>query len=384
MDAGLYIHIPFCVKKCSYCDFNSFPIGKHCEKTGQYVDYLAREMEIQSYAAAGYEFSSVFVGGGTPTILCEEQIENLFKGIYKNFNITDDAEITIEANPKTLSEGKLKKIKECGVNRLSIGLQASQENILGILERIHSYEDFVENYNQARRAGFDNISVDLMFSIPGQTFEDWMETLEKVTGLSPEHISAYSLIVEEGTPICERIERGELSELDEETDRRMYHEGIKFLKGKGYIQYEISNFSKPGYESAHNIKYWRCNDYVGLGPGAHSYMGGVRYSNCSALEEYYSSIDEKRPPVNWSETISKKQQMEEMMFMGLRMNEGVSKEEFYKKFSVRFDEIYGEKTDDLEAKGLLEMKEYEGDERVCLTPRGIDISNTVFVEFLID
>ncbi|KDR95055.1 oxygen-independent coproporphyrinogen-3 oxidase [Peptoclostridium litorale DSM 5388] len=384
MDAGLYVHIPFCVKKCSYCDFNSFPIGKHCEKTGQYVDYLVREMEIQSKAASQYEFSSVFVGGGTPTILCEEGIELLFEGIYKNFNIAKGAEITMEANPKTLSEGKLKVIKKCGVNRLSMGLQAAQENILQILGRIHSYEDFVENYDQARMAGFENINVDLMFSIPGQTFEDWMDTLEKVTSLSPEHISAYSLIVEEGTPICESIERGGLVELDEDTDRKMYHEGIKFLKDRGYVQYEISNFSKPGHESAHNIKYWRCSDYVGLGPGAHSYMNGVRHSNCSSLEEYYASIDEKRPPVNWSEAISQKQQMEETMFMGLRMNEGVSKGEFYKKFNVEFDEVYGDKVDVLEEKGLLEIKEYRGDKRVCLTLHGIDISNTVFIEFLID
>ena len=384
MDAGLYIHIPFCVKKCSYCDFNSFPIGKHCEKTGQYVDYLVREMEIQSKAASQYEFSSLFIGGGTPTILCEEGIALLFEGIYKNFNIAKGAEITMEANPKTLSEGKLKVIKECGVNRLSMGLQAAQEKVLCILGRIHSYEDFVENYNQARRAGFENINVDLMFSIPGQTFEDWMDTLEKVTSLSPEHISAYSLIVEDGTPICEKIENGELVELDDDTDRKMYHEGVKFLRERGYIQYEISNFSKQGYESAHNIKYWRCSDYVGLGPGAHSYMNGLRYSNCSTLEEYFTSIDENRPPVNWSEAISKKQQMEEMMFMGLRMNEGVSKEEFYKKFNVEFDEVYGDKVDVLEEKGLLEIKEYRGDKRVCLTPHGIDISNTVFIEFLID
>ena len=370
-EISLYIHIPFCVRKCLYCDFPSFS-----GMDGMFEDYvrrLCREMGEAAPSFQGIGVKSVFFGGGTPSILPPALMGRIMDKIMSAYDVNSDAEISMEANPGTLDAAKLREYKSMYFNRLSMGLQAWQDRLLERLGRIHRVGEFEDNFLQARDSGFKNINVDLMFSLPGQTLDDWQETLEKVIRLDPEHISAYSLIIEEGTPFFDMYEKGQITETDENTDRRMYYLAKEMLSDKGFRQYEISNFAKEGFECRHNITYWRTEEYRGFGLGAHSYVDGTRFHNSADMKEYMAGggrLD--------MEKLTPEEMQEEFMFMGLRMNEGISKEEFLKRFKTDITSVYGQEISELISEGLLT----ENNGRISLTDRGVDVSNQVFEKFI--
>ena len=338
---ALYVHIPFCVKKCLYCDFNSYA---DTSLEAQYIDALVKEIG----AIGKKNLKTIFIGGGTPTILSYKNLETLLKAL-EGFKAI---EFSIESNPGTTDRDKLELLRRHGVNRLSIGLQAWQNPLLKRLGRIHSLEDFLESYRLARETGFDNINIDLMFDIPGQTLGNWKETIDKVAELSPEHISCYSLIVEEGTQFYNMWENGQLIIPDEDEDRQMYYYAVEKLKYYGYKQYEISNFSKPGLECRHNIVYRQDGEYAGVGAGAHGYVDGIRYSNLRGVGEYIEGI-RNGSAVEEKNTVTVKAAMEEFIFLGLRMMEGISKSEFQKRFNCPIGEIYANQLKKFTSIGLL-------------------------------
>ena len=371
----LYLHIPFCVSKCRYCDFLSAPSGE--EQRQIYVERLCRRIRywsdvIHNY---GYVIVSIFVGGGTPSILTEAQITQIFEAVRESFPIREDAEITLEMNPGTDVKDKLPVYRRLGINRVSMGLQSADNEELKCLGRIHTYEDFRQVYQWAREAGFTNINVDLMSAIPGQTLESYEDTLRKVADLGPEHISAYSLIIEEGTPFADM----ELDLPDEDQEYEMYEDTVSILGEYGYRQYEISNYGKPGFACRHNKGYWQRADYLGLGLGASSLLGDERFSNTSDMEEYL--INSGRPDkirIN-SEKLAIEDKMAEFMFLGLRMTDGVEREKFRQCFGRDIEDVYGKVLK--KYKDLLLLREKNG--RIFLTRKGIHVSNTVMADFLI-
>lgn len=373
---GLYIHIPFCVTKCKYCDFNSFKIDLN-EKI-KYLNYLGEEMKLYKEEIKNREIDSVFVGGGTPSILNENETNILFEKIKENFNIKSNAEITMECNPGTLTLNKLKAMKKSGVNRLSIGLQAVQNHHLKYIGRIHTFEEFEKNYHDAKQMGFDNINIDLMYALPNQSREDWMESLEKVVKLNPTHISAYSLILEENTELFKMYERDEFNLLDENTDIEMYEYTINYLKSHGYNQYEISNYAKDNFECKHNVLYWKCEEYVGIGASASGYFNGIRYNNICELDNYEKMILEGEKPIEWEEKLSIKDEIEESIFLGLRMNEGIQISDFKEKYNFDFEKEYKNEIEKLSKMELIEID----NNLMKLTQKGREISNSVFVEFI--
>lgn len=424
----LYVHIPFCKKKCNYCDFLSAPASK--PRRQEYLKALLMEIVIWSGAAYDdYEVKSIFIGGGTPTMLDAPQMNNLIAMLKIYFNVSNSAEITIECNPESVTKEKLLAYKECGVNRLSFGLQSANNDELAILGRIHTWEQFLESYNLARECGFTNINVDLMSGLPGQTLESWSDTLKKVADLDPEHISAYSLIIEEGTPFYARY--GESEEKrpllcgrpgltapgatvdedgtieakvtdtdeaktdaaadimanwpdlpDEDTERAMYDATAEILSGYGYDRYEISNYAKKNRECAHNIGYWTGIDYIGLGLGASSMFDGARFTNLRDIEIYKEAGKKTQLPTDWETVrqLTDERKIEEFMFLGLRMMRGVSRKEFERRFKRTMDEVYGEVIAKYTDLALLE----EADGWVRLTKKGIDVSNQVLADFLLD
>ena len=374
----LYIHIPFCARKCAYCDFLSFAAPERSYR--EYVEKLIEEMYGQSTAYRDYAVTSIFVGGGTPSVLPPELVEALFVAVYDCFAVSADAEITIEANPGTLTMEKLETYLNCGINRLSLGLQSADGEELRTLGRIHSYDDFLKSYQRARQAGFTNINVDLMSALPGQTMQSWKNTLRKVMMLKPEHISAYSLIIEAGTPFYERYHENPEAFPDEETDREMYHLTKELMAAQGYERYEISNYARPGYECRHNIGYWTGAEYLGLGLGASSCTHGFRYHNVTDLEEYLS-LDLREPGAAAREIqeLTPEEKMEEFMFLGLRLTKGVSGSEFLERFGKNMWNVYGEVFEKLSRQGLI----LEEPPMVRLTELGIDVSNQVLCEFLL-
>lgn len=398
----LYIHIPFCVKKCNYCDFLSVPAGADVRRS--YVDSLLEEIRRQGIFCRNDQVLSVFIGGGTPSLLAGVQILEIMEAVWESFPLKKDAEITLECNPGTLTGEKLSFYRSAGVNRLSLGLQSVDDRQLHRLGRIHTYKDFLESFDLARKKGFSNINVDLMSALPGQTPVDWAYTLKKVTELQPEHISAYSLIVEEGTPFYEqygedelRRERGEppLVLPTEEDEREMYGMTREILESRGYFRYEISNYALPGRECRHNIGYWTLTPYLGLGLGSSSFLENVRFSNTKDLDAYLSGGFANLPDIlsgafepegeqtDWKEKLDvsyldKRQQMEEFMFLGLRMMEGISRDRFEETFGVTIESVYGHVLQKLWRQGLLRLQE----NRVSLTEPGIAVSNYVFCEFL--
>lgn len=388
---GLYIHIPFCVKKCKYCDFNSYKMDLDSKK--RYIEDLKIEMELYSNKLnidnkyknkedfnidKNNIITSIFIGGGTPSILTSEEIRDIFVNIKEKFNIDKNAEITIECNPGTLTLEKLETMKEVGINRLSIGLQAVQEKHLNFIGRIHSYKEFEKNYMDALHVGFKNINIDLMYSLPNQKMCDWKETLEKVTDLNPTHISAYSLILEEGTELYNMYENNQFDLIDENIDIEMYEYTINYLKSKGYNQYEISNYSQEGYDCKHNILYWECEHYIGLGAGASGYINNNRYNNLDSLEDYHLSLAKRKKPIQDSENLSIKDMIEEKIFMGLRMNKGIKFKDFEKKFEIDFREKYNKQIEVLLSRKLINQS-FEG---IQLTQKGREISNSIFIEFM--
>lgn len=368
----LYIHIPFCVRKCAYCDFLSAPGSE--EAKASYTKALLRE--IEAVKTEKREVSSIFVGGGTPSALSPSLMGDIFEKIYESFSVSPDAEITIEANPGTLSKEKLFLYKNAGINRLSLGLQSPEAAELKSLGRIHTYEEFLESFSLAREAGFQNINVDLMCALPDQTYEGWIRNLRTVAALHPEHISAYSLIIEEGTPFAKR----KLNLPDEDTEYRMYEDTAGILEEYGYEQYEISNYAKKGLVCRHNIGYWTRKEYLGLGLGAASLWGNQRFSNTSDFSAYLKESGSPEKIRENRETLSLEDEMSEFMFLGLRMTEGVSKAEFLESFGTPIESVYGKVLDKYKNMGLLEEKEG----RIFLTRAGIHVSNGVMAEFLLE
>ena len=371
----LYIHIPFCVKKCLYCDFLSFPAD---EKTKErYIEALCDELLFIGSERCDKPLRSVFIGGGTPSVLPAEHMVRVMNVVKERFTLEDDAEITIECNPGTLDEEKLTAYRACGINRLSIGLQSSHESELKSLGRIHNYEDFVRSIRMAEKAGFDNINVDLMSGLPGQSASSFEETLRKVCTLSEsiKHISAYSLIIEEETPFGQMFDEGKLELPDEDADREMYHMTSRILKEYGFERYEISNYARPGYECIHNIGYWTGVEYFAAGLDAASYYGHCRYTDTSDMEEYL------KDPLAGPALIEKLDQqglMSEYMILGLRLISGVSVSEFEKRFKTGIFDVYGREIDRFISDGLLEHCE----DRIKLSEKGLDLANFVMRAFI--
>ncbi len=379
-EIGIYVHIPFCVRKCAYCDFLSFPAAQKLQHT--YFQKLREE--IASFdCAQEYEAVSVYFGGGTPSYPDHGEITKTLHQIRRVFSFRDDAEITIECNPGTLDMEKLRAYRAAGFNRLSLGLQSADDRLLKTLGRIHTWDDFYREYLEARGAGFDNISVDLMYGLPGQTMEAWTDTLEKVTRLSPEHISAYSLIVEEGTPFWERYHEDDMAKRrgerplflpDEETEDRMLTELRETLRNIGMYRYEISNYSQPGRESRHNTGYWKRREYAGFGLGASGQIRNTRYRNQSDPELYLRGDSAREEETE----LTREDEISETMILGLRMTEGVDLVRFEECFHERAEDIFPEEIEKFRQAGLLELS---GD-HLYLTDRGLDVSNLVMCEFV--
>ena len=369
----LYVHIPFCVRKCQYCDFLSGPSDE--ETKDRYIEALLKEIRAAEHTE-DYEIVSVFIGGGTPSVLKAEAIASIMRTLQEQFFFCEDAEVTIEANPGTVDLEKLTIYRNVGINRLSLGLQSTDAEELKLLGRIHSYEEFLKSYEWAREAGFSNINIDLMFAIPGQTGEAWRQHLYQVAELNPEHISAYSLIIEEGTPFAEQ----NLDLPDEDTEYQMYEDTAEILERYGYRQYEISNYAKQGYMCRHNAGYWQRREYLGFGLGASSLYRGMRFSNTRRMQEY---LKESRNPDQIRKDVtvlSRNERIEEFMFLGLRMTEGISEKKFEENFDVRLMDVYGDILQKYEETGFMEHIETKW----RLTRKGIHVSNHILADFLLD
>jgi len=365
---GLYIHIPFCVKKCAYCDFVSYPDCLDREK--EYLSALCDEFKRYE----DKQVDTVYIGGGTPTALSTDGLILLLDNIFNYFDVTDDAEITIEVNPKTADIKKLSALRLAGVNRVSIGVQSFDDEVLSAIGRIHTAQDAANCILDAKFAGFKNISVDIMFGLPNQTLESLKNTLFRAVTSGVTHISCYSLILEENTPLFESVKRGDLSLPDEDTEALMYDTVCDILKKSGFKQYEISNFAKEGFYSRHNIKYWDCEEYIGCGAAAHSYFKGKRYSNTENIDEYINSSLRQKDTV----TLSTEDKMSEFMFLGLRKIDGVSLYDFQIRFGVSLESVYGDVVKKYMSLGLLRIE----DGILMFTPQGIRVSNTVLCEFV--
>lgn len=377
---GLYIHIPFCAKKCGYCDFTSL-VGNGTQ-IDDYLSYLDKEFNL--YKASGQidDIETIFIGGGTPSILSAGQLERLFSIIGENVDLSKLREYTMESNPGSLTRDKLELMKAGGLNRLSIGLQASQDHLLKFLERIHTYEEFLESYRLARLVGFDNINIDLMFAFQGQTLEDWRETLERIVSLEPDHISAYSLIIEEGTKFFNMYEDGSLTDYDEDEYVQMYRYTIDYLADKGYGQYEISNFAKQDKECRHNLIYWDDREYYGLGLGSSGYLGGKRYTNYKNMFNYYKKLDAGEKPIAFEETISNREKLNEYLILGLRKIEGISRTKYLDRLKKIDEDKYKENIEIINSYIESGHIIQEGD-HIRLGQTGLEISDTISLDLLL-
>ncbi|MDU5493195.1 MAG: radical SAM family heme chaperone HemW [Clostridium perfringens] len=373
---SLYIHIPFCAQKCLYCDFPSFARKDHLRKA--YIEALNKEIISLREKHNNLEINTIFIGGGTPSVLEPDELECLLKEVAK-LNMAKDIEYSMECNPGNLTEEKLEVMKKYGVNRISMGLQAKQDNLLKGLGRIHNYKTFKENFLLAKKVGFNNINVDLMFGLPNQRLNEWEETLREIISLEPAHISAYSLIIEEGTAFYNLYENDKLKLPTEEEERKMYHLAKKILEENGFNQYEISNYAKEGKECRHNLAYWNMDNWIGVGSAAASYINGKRIKNISSVEEYINSINEKGEAVEEIINNSKNDNMEEFMFMGLRKINGIDENEFKNRFSMNINDVYGEILNKYIGEGLL-IRESG---RIFLSEKGIEISNIIMADFLL-
>lgn len=371
-DLSIYLHIPFCKEKCFYCDFLSFR-----GKENYFEKYkIALIKEIENFAFKNknkYKVKTIFFGGGTPSIVPIGYIGDIMEKIYSLFCIDDDVETTIEANPGTLSYEKIKHFKDSKINRISMGLQTDNNELLKKIGRIHTYEQFLQNYENVRKVGFENVNVDIMFSLPEQTVEIFYNTLKNMIKLNPEHISTYSLILEEDTKFYDMYEKGKLKLVDEQLDRQFYHMAISELENSGYSLYEISNFSKVDKKCKHNIVYWKRKEYIGFGLGASSLLNEVRFKNTEKFENYINFKNE----IN-VENLNEIDKYSEFMFLGLRMMEGIKKSDFYHCFNIDIYDVYSEQIKKLIKQGLL----IEKNDALKLSKKGIDLANIVFLEFI--
>lgn len=383
---GLYIHIPFCKQKCSYCDFCSYANKESFIK--RYIQCVLKEIiEVGNNNKIDFEngkddlflVKTIYIGGGTPSLIDSKYIVQIIEDIKLNFEIDEKAEITIEVNPGTVTLEKLEDYKRAGINRLSIGLQSTHEHLLKEIGRIHTYLDFLDTFRFAREAGFENINVDLMIGLPNQTLEEVKDSIEEIVSMEPEHISVYSLILEENTPLFKKVEEG-LELPNEDLERKMYWAVKQTLEQNNYIHYEISNFAKKGYESKHNLDCWNQKEYIGFGIAAHSYTNGIRYSNIENIEQYIKNYDEDKTEENlvFHEKQDTEAMQKEYMLLGLRKIDGVSIQEFKIKFVANPVFLYHSELEKLVNEELLEI---DGD-MIKLTNKGLDLANIVWEEFV--
>ncbi len=366
---GVYIHIPFCIKKCKYCDFNSFSACDEIKE--EYLKALFDEMEEYK----GEKVDTIFIGGGTPTVLTSNQIERLLSKINDTFKMSANTEFTVEANPKTVDEEKLLVMKKGGVNRLSIGVQSFIDEELLLIGRIHTSQDAINTIELAKKTGFDNINIDIMTAIPNQTKESLTKTIETAISQNPTHISCYSLILEEDTVLYDEVNSGKITLPKEDTERDLYELANKVLKENGYEQYEISNYAKDGFFSEHNMKYWRMEEYIGLGLSAHSYVNGTRFSNTDDIEKYLAR-KYRNPEI---QVLSENDKMSEFMFLGLRTIDGVSKTDFLKMFGKSMFDVFDKPINKFKKLGFL----IEDGDKIRLSHDAISVSNQIMCEFII-
>lgn len=363
---GLYIHIPFCKQKCKYCDFVSFPCME--DTADKYVDALKREAEQYK----GEKIDTIFIGGGTPSILTPKQIEEVTKMCFDVFDVASDCEFTTEVNPGTIDDDKINAMINGGINRISVGVQSFNDDELKKIGRIHDAKTAYNTICHLDKMGFQNINLDLMTALPSQTFESLKNTLNTAVSLPVKHISAYSLIIEDGTPIEKEYSKGLLDIPNEDTDREMYMHTVDFLGKNGFKQYEISNFAKDGYECRHNVKYWTGEEYIGLGTAAHSYIGNCRFYNTSDINEYIGGAEKEVIELTENDKIA------EFMITGLRMNRGVSETDFKSRFGKNIKDVFGSEFDKFIKLGLMQYI----DGRYSLTLDGINVSNSILCEFV--
>ncbi|NLT94771.1 MAG: radical SAM family heme chaperone HemW [Clostridia bacterium] len=379
MIEALYVHIPFCRAKCHYCDFNSVS-GGTVELQERYIDAVKKEILLRRKQGLSIQLKSVFFGGGTPTCLAGGLLEHLLDFIRNTFPFAPEVEITVEANPGTVTKENLEQLRLKGVNRISFGVQSFNDRFLKQLGRIHSTQAALDSLESAREAGFTNINFDLMYGLPGQTLKDWEETLLKVLELNLEHISLYQLKIEEGTPFGQLSEKGLIEDFDDQLALDMYKMGHKYLSRTGFIHYEISNYARPGFECRHNQVYWRCQPYLGVGAGAHSYLPPERIENVGDIAAYLEMVENNRFPQLASEKLTTTMAMSEAMFMGLRLLEGVNLEDFYRRFGQDARIVFKEAIAKCQKKGLIRID----NDYLKLTPQGVFLGNLVFEEFLLD
>jgi oxygen-independent coproporphyrinogen-3 oxidase len=349
--SGIYLHIPFCDTKCIYCDFYS--ITNHLQKE-KFLSALKKEIMSQAGGLKNRTFDTIFFGGGTPSLLSYGDFSSIFETLYSNYNISPNSEITIEANPGTLNPKKLRELKSLPVNRLSFGVQSFTESELKFLTRIHSAEEAVSSVKTAQDLGFANINVDLIFSLPGQSFDNWKYNLQTAVGLDTQHISAYSLIFEEGTPLFNMMKSGRVNQADIELESEMFEFTTDYLSSSGFKQYEISNFAKDGFECRHNLKYWTCEEYIAFGPSASSYIDNKRLTNVRSLTKYIEMIDSGASAADFTETIDIKTSVYEHIFLGLR-SKGIGLAEFKSKYKFDFREKYSAPVTELIKNGFAEI-----------------------------
>ncbi len=370
---GIYVHIPFCISKCSYCDFASVPLNDTVER---YFNALIKEITLRGKELKRLEVDTVFIGGGTPSSVDNLFIAEVMDALRSAFNISYDAEISMEANPGTLTAGKAKSYFKTGINRISLGIQSFDDDLLKSIGRIHTAAQAEEAIYLLREAGFENISGDFMLGLPGQTKESYLNDLDHGCNLGLSHISAYSLILEEGTLLTAQYDKGLISLPGEDEERSMYHEGVDLLKRRGLIQYEISNFATTEKTCAHNIGYWKLKPYIGIGLSAHSCLPGLRFWNTSEFDKYFEMIEKDKFPIDGEERINETMRASEFLILGIRMNEGINLQEFYEEFGYRFEDKYEEVINKHVTGGLLEKTQ----DYIRLTRRGFDLSNVVEVD----
>ena len=379
-EIGVYIHIPFCMKKCFYCDFVSYANKE--DMIEKYIKALEKEIKIKAEENKLLKINTIYIGGGTPSFIDSKHIVYIINAIKESFNVKENAEITIEVNPRTVTKNKLEDYIKCGINRISIGLQTTNNELLKQIGRIHTYEQFLETYNLIRMVGFNNINVDLMLALPNQTIKDLEDSLNKVIMLKPEHISVYSLILEEKTKLYDLVESGKLELLDESIERNMYWKVKNILEQNGYKHYEISNFAKQGYESKHNLDCWNQEEYLGMGVAAHSYLNNKWYSNTENLEQYINKLLDEEGIKNDIVTVHEEQTLEdkqkEYMLLGLRKIEGIKISDFKNKFVQNPIYIFRKELDKLVKEDLIQVE----DNNIKLTKKGLDLANLVFEEFV--
>ncbi len=376
MNLGLYLHIPYCLHKCGYCDFNSHPENR--EESTHYVEALLKELKAYSPVLKNYTIPTVFMGGGTPTILPPSQLKKILHTVQQSFNLTPDCEITIEANPATIKLQTLQEIRTAGYNRISIGVQSFDERELQLLERVHNEDEIHSTVRRARSAKFENLSMDLMFALPDQTMEKWQSHLKQAIAKNPDHLSTYNLTIEPATAFFKLHERGKLCLPPEDTQLEMYETTMQTLEDAGYQQYEISNFAKPGMESQHNINYWNNGEYLGVGAGASSYLNGERFKNTNLPSIYIREIGIKENAIETRERLEPIHAMGETLMLGLRLLKGISIDVFENRFQVSFQKVYGNVLEPLLNQDLITFNQ----NRIALSRKGLFLADSVILKFM--